>query len=104
MVTKTKGTVYSDMAIPPGEVLAEELQALDMTQKECARRMGRPAQVINEIIRAKKAITAETALQLETVVGGSADYWLGLETTYRLTLARNAMKASGSTAGGGTPS
>ena len=93
MVTRTKGAVYSDMAIPPGEILAEELQAQGMTQKECARRMGRPAQVINEIIKAKKAITAETALQLEVVVGGSADYWLGLETTYRLTLARNAMKA-----------
>ncbi|MCH8065776.1 MAG: HigA family addiction module antidote protein [Chloroflexi bacterium] len=104
MVTKTKRAVYSDMAIPPGEILAEELQALGMTQKECARRMSRPAQVINEIINAKKAITAETALQLELVVGGSADYWLGLEATYRLTLARNAMKASGSTAGGGTPS
>ena len=92
-MTKTQTRISSDMAVPPGEILAEELQALGMTQKECARRMGRPAQVINEIIRAKKAITAETALQLETVVGGSADYWLGLETTYRLTLARNAIKA-----------
>ena len=92
-MTKTQPRISSDMAVPPGEILAEELQALGMTQKECARRMGRPAQVINEIIRAKKAITAETALQLETVVGGSADYWLGLETTYRLTLARNAIKA-----------
>ena len=92
-MTETKRQIHSDMAIPPGEILAEELQALGMTQKECASRMGRPAQVINEIIKAKKAITAETALQLELVVGGSADYWLGLEATYRLPLARNAMKA-----------
>lgn len=60
-----------------------------MTQKELAARLGRPPQVINEIINAKKAITPETALGLETVLGISAGFWLNLETDYQLTLARN---------------
>ncbi len=90
MVTEAKKRVRSDLAIPPGEVLAEELQARDMTQRELATRMGRPAQAINEIVNGKKTITAETALQLEKVLGPSAEFWLGLQTTYDLTLARRS--------------
>ena len=66
MVAKTN--VYPDVAIPPGEYLAEELGACGMTQKELARCMERPVNAINEIINGKKAITAETALQLEKVM------------------------------------
>ena len=61
-----------------------------MTQKELAKRMGRPPQVINEIIKSKKSITPETALELEKVLGMSAQLWVDLETVYRMTLARNA--------------
>ena len=80
--------LYSDLAIPPGETLAEEIEARGMTQKDLAMRLGRPAQVVNEIINAKKAITPETALGLETVLGISAGFWLNLEADYQLTLAR----------------
>ena len=79
---------YSDLPIPPGEVLEEELEARGMTQKELAARLGRPAQVINEIIRAKKAITPETAIGLGKVLGIDAQFWTNLEATYRMTLAR----------------
>lgn len=40
--------------------------------------MGRPVQAINEIVRGKKAITAETAIQLERILGGSARFWVNL--------------------------
>jgi addiction module HigA family antidote len=84
MVTKTDA--YPDVAIPPGEYLAEELKARGMFQKELARRMGRPLNAINEIIHGKKAITAETALQLEDVMPEiPARFWLNLETDYQLT-------------------
>ncbi len=78
------------MPIPPGEILAEELEARSMTQRHLAEEMGRPAQVINEIIKGKKAITPETALQLEDALGPSAEFWMGLQATYGLTLARAA--------------
>ena len=84
----TKTTVYPDVAIPPGEYLAEELEARGITQKELARRMGRPANAVNEIVNGKKAITAETALQLEEVMPEiPARFWLNLETDYQLTKA-----------------
>jgi HTH-type transcriptional regulator/antitoxin HigA len=53
------------VATPPGEHLADTLREVGMNQSELARRMGRPQQAINEIVRGVKAITAETALQLE---------------------------------------
>ena len=79
----------SDMPIPPGEILEEELEARGMTQKELAARLGRPAQAINEIIKAKKAITPDTAIGLGKVLGIDAQFWNNLEADYRMTLARN---------------
>jgi HTH-type transcriptional regulator/antitoxin HigA len=86
----TREEIHSDLAIPPGEFLAEVLEDLNMSQADLARRMGRPAQAINEIIRGTKALTPETALQLEQVVGVPAHIWLGLEAEYRLVSARQA--------------
>jgi HTH-type transcriptional regulator/antitoxin HigA len=86
MATKTEA--YPDVAIPPGEYLAEEIQTQEISQKELARRMGRPLNAINEIINGKKAITAGTALQLEEVMPEiPARFWLNLETDYQLTKA-----------------
>lgn len=86
MVTKTDA--YPDVAIHPGEYLAEEIEARGISQKELAKRMGRPLNAINEIINGKKAITAETALQLEEVMPEiPARFWLNLETDYQLTRA-----------------
>ena len=59
-----------------------------MSQADLARRMGRPSQAINEIAHGKKAITPETAIQLEKVTGVPAHVWTGLEEEYRLILAQ----------------
>ena len=86
--------VASDMAIAPGEVLQEEIKTRGMSQKELATRLGRPPQVIYEIIRAKKAITRDTAIELGKVLGIDPQYWINLETDYRMTLARNRENAA----------
>lgn len=86
----TDERVLSDLAVPPGELLAETLETLGLSQAEVARRMDRPTQAVNEIVKAKKAITPETAIQLERVLGVPAHVWLGLEVAYRQTLARRA--------------
>ncbi len=86
--------LYSDLAIPPGELLGEELEARGLSQRELARRMGRPAPLVSEIVRGKRAITPETALQLESVLEIPASLWVGLEAKYRLTLARNSVRSA----------
>ena len=77
----------SDLAIPPGKLLAEELDARGMTQGELAWRMGRPRRTISAIVTGREAITAETALRLERALGIAAPLWVGLESRYRLALA-----------------
>jgi len=52
MVTKTDA--YPDVAIAPGEFLLEEIEARGFSQKELAKRMGRPMNTINEIINGRK--------------------------------------------------
>ncbi len=79
---------YSDLAIPPGEYLAEVLEEKGIYQADLARRMGRPIPAINEIIKGDKTITSETALQLEQVLGVPAHIWTGLEAHYQLVKAR----------------
>ncbi len=80
--------IHSDLPIPPGEYLEEVLADLGMTKDELARRMDRPATKLSPIFRGRKAITPDTALQLEKVVGVPAHIWTGLEAEYRLALAR----------------
>lgn len=73
--------------ISPGEILQEELEARNWTQKDLAEILDRPVQVVNEIIAGKKAITAETATELGKALGTSPDLWMNLESSYRLDLA-----------------
>ena len=93
MTTKVE-RVFSDLPIPPGEILAEEIEVRGMTQRELAARLGRPTQVINEIIRGKKAITPDTAIGLCKVLGIEASYWMNLEADYQMTLARERSRAT----------
>lgn len=66
----------------------ETLEALGMSQSELAERTGRPKKTINEIIVGKAAITSDTALQLERVLGVPATFWNNREHAYRDYLAR----------------
>lgn len=78
----------SDLAIHPGELLEETLEDIGMSQAELADRMGRPKQMINEIIKGKKSITSTTALELEDVLGIPSHIWLGLEGEYQIVKAK----------------
>ena len=88
MTTDDHSEVYSDLAIPPGETLADEIAARGTSLTDLTARLGRPAQVVNEIVRGKKAITDDTALGLERVLGIPAMFWVNLEQNYRMTRAR----------------
>lgn len=75
--------------VPPGEVLEEELESRGMSQVELSERTGLAKKTINEIIKAKAAITPESALKFECVFRQPAEYWLNLENIYREALARD---------------
>lgn len=74
-------------AVAPGRIILRELEARGWSQQDLAAIMGRPEQVISEIIRAKKQITAITARQLAKAFGTSLEFWLNLEMHYQLSQA-----------------
>ena len=74
-------------AIHPGEHLAEELEALDMSAAELARRIGVPTNRVTQILNGTRAVTGDTALRLAHFFGTSAQFWLNLQNLYDLRLA-----------------
>lgn len=88
MVTERKEAFAPDYAILPGETLLETLEALDMTRKELAIRIGFSEKHIIAILKGVAPITPRTALQLEKALGVPASFWNNLERNYREVLAR----------------
>ena len=67
----------------PGEILQEEfLEPLRLSQNALAQAIGVPANRINEIIRGRRCITADTGLRLARFFKLSEGYWLRLQNTY----------------------
>ena len=79
-----------DYAVPPGAILEERLAAHGISHAEFARRCGRSAKLISEIISGKAPVEPATALQFEKVLGVDAGIWLGIEKDYQLHRAREA--------------
>jgi|ERR1700756_882664 antitoxin HigA-1 len=75
-------------AIHPGEQLAEELDALDMSAAELARQLDVPTNQITQILNGTRAITGDTALRLAHFLGTSAEFWVNLQSLYDLRLAQ----------------
>ncbi len=73
---------------PPGDTILDILEEKNWTQSEFARRTGYTIKHVSRLIRGKAAITKNTALQLERVLGSSAEFWLSREAKYRQAIAR----------------
>ena len=90
MTTRTETPfIISDLPIPPGEILEEELEARGVSRQDLAARMAADPRAIDEIIRGEKALDAETAVGLANALGIGARYWIGLEADYATARARN---------------
>ncbi len=87
MATEKHERIYSNIAISPGEILSEELEARDMTTSELASILGYAPEVVDGIITGESPLTRETALALEKALGSKANIWLNLESSYRTTKA-----------------
>jgi addiction module HigA family antidote len=73
----------------PGEILQQEfLEPLGLSQNALAQAIGVPANRINEIIRGRRGITADTDLRLARFFKLSEGYWLRLQNTYDMMEAR----------------
>ncbi len=79
--------------VHPGEILAEELEARDMSVNALALKMRVPANRITEIINGKRSVSPETALRLGKALGTGPDLWVTLQAKYDLQEARKAVGA-----------
>lgn len=79
--------------IHPGEILREEfLLPMGLSAHALAMAIAVPAPRINDIVRERRAVTADTALRLARYFGTSAEYWMGLQTDYDLRRAEATAK------------
>ena len=81
----------------PGETLKEMLEDRGWTQREFARKIGRPEQLISNIINGRSGITAETAVDFAEAFEMSPEFWINLDARYRLhieIIKRRERKAS----------
>jgi addiction module HigA family antidote len=79
--------------IHPGEILLEEfLKPLDMSMNQLAIALRVPASRINAIVEGERSISADTALRLGHYFGMSPEFWVNLQATYDLRVARRELE------------
>jgi len=92
--TTIKDTTLMPNSLPPihpGETLRQDvLDPLNMSVNQLAKALGVDSARLNEIVRGRRGITADTALRLARYLGTSAEFWLGLQLDYELRLARQS--------------
>ena len=81
--------------IHPGEILREEfLIPMNLKAYALAMALRLPAPRINDIVRERRGVSADTALRLARYFGTSAEFWLGLQADFDL---KTASKVAGKT-------
>jgi addiction module HigA family antidote len=68
--------------VHPGELLAQELAAIDYSARKFAAHIGVPANAVTGIVNGTRGISAEMALRLGRVFGTTAQYWMNLQSLY----------------------
>lgn len=73
--------------IHPGEILADELEAIDINGAKLAELIGVPANRVYGILKGERNITADTALRLGRFFENTTRLWLNLQNSYELDMA-----------------
>ncbi|MGH6620213.1 MAG: HigA family addiction module antitoxin [Alphaproteobacteria bacterium] len=80
--------------VHPGEILADELEARNMSANALALKMRVPANRLTEIIKGRRAVSPETALRLGRCLGTGPEMWLRLQASYDLQEAQKTLGAA----------
>jgi addiction module HigA family antidote len=78
-------------AIHPGEILKGELEELNLSANAFSKALDVPANRITAILSEQRGISADTALRLARFFGTSPDFWMSLQTSYDVKVARAAV-------------
>jgi addiction module HigA family antidote len=81
-----------DVPIHPGEILLEEfLKPMNISQLRLAKDLSVPVRRINEIVKGKRSINADTALRLSRYFRLSERFWLNLQAIYDLAVEKDKL-------------
>lgn len=94
MVERLVNEYEPETVTAPGETLLETIEALGMTQAQLADRAGRPRKTINGIVKGKTAITPDTAIQFERVLGVPRSFWNNRQRRFDEFQARQRERAA----------
>ena len=73
--------------VHPGEILSEELEALELSAEELDEVLAVPSGTVAEIVGRKRGIDAEFALRLSRYLGAGERLWMNLQVSYDLKIA-----------------
>ena len=79
---------YGAFPTHPGEVLKAEIEERGISQRKLAENMGLAYSVVNEILNARRSLTAKTALMFEAALDVPADSLMYLQVKYNMQTAR----------------
>jgi len=85
---KSQNEIHSLVYFHPGELLQEEIEERKLRKAELAKQIGILPGHLSELFKGKRNINARVAVRLEKALGISAEYWLGLQSTFDLAQAR----------------
>jgi antitoxin HigA-1 len=88
VIDKKGDELRTPLAFHPGGFLLEEIEERGLKKKDFARAVGLLPGNLSELFKGKRNINAKLAVKLEKVLEVSAEYWLGLQSAYDLTIAR----------------
>ena len=77
--------------IHPGEVLKEELAEIGMSANAFGQALHVPTNRITAILKGVRSITADTALRISRFFGTTPEFWLNLQTSYDLKIAKQSI-------------
>lgn len=70
------------VATHPGEMIKDELEARNMTQRELSKQTGIKPSVLSETINGKRPLSLNNAMLLEKVLGIPTEIWMNLQSQY----------------------
>lgn len=92
VIDKNGKKISTDVLLHPGEVLADELSAREITQKDFAQKIKLQPPHLNDLLKGKRHISARIALKIERELGIDAAYWLRLQMNYDLEVAKRELE------------
>ena len=91
VLSKDGRELQTDILVHPGDLLKKELVARGLKKKDFAEQLDIHASQLSDLLNGKRHVNAMLAIKLERLLGIKSDFWLRLQNSYDLDVARMKM-------------